>query len=156
MTPELIDDLIAIEMDREYDRINRESTRDTGFVDVAPEFEQRVRASRRAIKAIAEERLYRWYAGYVFDPPVFPCNCKLALPACDCWSRFKPHQYRGVLPREPRPKMRRAGKVLAKRPLYSESMPRWWRSNRYDDDPIVRSHDKAAQAGMRGTGETDD
>jgi hypothetical protein len=50
-----------------------------------------------------------------------------------------------VLDTPPKPKGPRAGKVLAKRTLYSEPMPRWWRSNRYDDDPIIRSHNKVVE-----------
>jgi hypothetical protein len=39
MTPELVDDLIEAEVEREYGRINWCSNRDTGYVDVPPEFE---------------------------------------------------------------------------------------------------------------------
>jgi hypothetical protein len=42
----------------------------------------------------------------------------------------------------PKAKNPKAGKVIAKRSLYSAPIPRWWRCQkpRYENDPIIRSH----------------
>ena len=98
------------------------------------------RHDRKFLRKAAEKALTQFYSGFVFDPPRFPCNCKLALPACDCISRFKPRKVPGVLPCPAKPKSPKAGKVLAKRSLYSAPVPRWWRNPRRDDDPVIRSH----------------
>jgi hypothetical protein len=115
-------------------------------------FVENIRANKPALVRAAETCLHRFYMSYDFvpDPPTHPCNCKLALPACECLSRFKVEPGGGVLEGPPKPKRPKAGKVLAKRDLYSGPKPRWWRNPRHDDDPVIRSHDKSAGVGMKG------
>ena len=104
------------------------------------EFAESRRHDREFLRKTAEKALFQFYSSYVFDPPRFPCNCKLALPACDCISRFKPRKVPGVLPWPAKPKGAKVGKALVKRSLYSAPVPRWWRNPRRDDDPVIRSH----------------
>lgn len=102
---------------------------------------------RKKLERIAEQCLYGLYAGHVFDPPVYPCNCKLALPACDCLERFRPKTAAPVLlPKNTVPK-----KPLVKRSLYSGRMPKWWRSEkpRNETDPRIRQHEGVARVGMQ-------
>jgi hypothetical protein len=113
-------------------------------------FADGLRHDRAFLRKTAEEVLSQWYASYVPNPPWHPSNCKLALPECECLTRFKVEPGVGVLEGPPKPKRPKAGKVLAKRELYSGPKPRWWRNPRYDDDPVIRSHDKSAGVGMKG------
>jgi hypothetical protein len=115
-------------------------------------FAEGLRHHRPFLRKMAEEVLCQWYAAYVPEPPWRPCNCKLALPKCECLTQFKVEPVVGILEGPPKPKRPKAGKVLAKRDLYSGPKPRWWRNPRYDDDPIIRSHDKSASVGMEGFG----
>ena len=113
-------------------------------------FADGLQLDRPFLRKTAERVLVQWYAGYVPSPPWRPCNCKLKLPECECLTRFKVEPGGGVLegpPKSPRPTAR---KVLAKRDLYSGPKPRWWRNPRYDDDPVIRSHDRSAGEGMNG------
>ena len=80
---------------------------------------------------------------YVPNQPWVACNCKAALPECDCPSRDRPP------PGEPKPEAwPRVERPLVKRDLLSNRKPRWWGEKKYnqrgDDDPIIRSHDKSA------------
>jgi hypothetical protein len=123
--------------------------------DELAEFAERLRDDRHYLCKTAERILFQWYAGYVFNPKSYPCHCKLALPECDCISRFKPSKAPGALPIPLKPKRPKAGKVLAKRNLFSGKQPGWWREKRYSgsrrhDDEITRAHDKAAGVGMQG------
>ena len=112
---------------------------------------------RKTLERIAERCLYGFYSDYVFNPPEHPCNCKLALPVCDCISRFGIAPGPGALGAPPKMKRPRAGKVLAKRTLYSERMPRWWTSQKpcNEDDPIVRSHAQLVEEPKKKKGAED-
>ena len=88
-------------------------------------------------------------AGMKWSEPRVACNCKLALPECDCPSRFRPP------PGEPKPAAwPRGERPLVKRDLISKRKPRWWGEKKYnnhgDDDPIIRSHGRSAREGMKG------
>jgi hypothetical protein len=149
MTAELVDQLVEYEIGREFSRINRSSTRYTGFLAVPAAFGERLRESRSALRGIAEQWLFVLYATHIITHSV-PCNCKLALLECECESRFLRPPCVPVLAGPPRPKRPKAGRVLAKRSLYSGPVPHWWRAAQYDDDPIIRSHNKSARVGMKG------
>ena len=98
----------------------------------------------------AERYLIRFCNNYVPNLPWVACNCRLALPECDCLSRFRPKPGTGVLNAPPIPARPRGKRPLVKRDLYSGSKQRWWTTPRYDDDPVIRSHDKSAGVGMKG------
>ena len=113
--------------------------------DDLAKFAEGLQHDREFLRKTAAAVIFRWYAGYVFDLPWHPCNCKLALPECDCLSRFRPP------PGEPKPAAwPRGERPLVKQSLYSGREGRWWRNPRHDDDPIIRSHDKSASVGMKG------
>jgi len=123
--------------------------------EMPDEFANRLRGNRRAIKEFAEAYLCNYYLSHIPEPPSFPCNCKLALPECDCLSRFRHKVYEGALDGPPKPKRPQAGKVIQKKSLYSEKQPRWWRDGRYStskrhDTDTIKSHDKSASVGMKG------
>src|SRR5262245_46311737 len=81
---------------------------------------------RKKLVRIAERCLYGFYSTYVFDPPHHPCNCKWAMPSCDCYRRFRPTI---VQPLQP-PKWTVPTKPLVKRSLYSGGEQKWWRSEK--------------------------
>jgi hypothetical protein len=103
---------------------------------------------RKRLERIAERCLYGFYSTHVFDPPVFPCTCPLALPNCDCDERFRPKQVAPVRP----PKNTVPKRPLVKRCLYSKGMPKWWKSEkpRNETDPNIRQQEGVATEGMKG------
>jgi hypothetical protein len=131
----------------ERDRIRREFR-------TPEEFKEEFLQNRGELTRAAERYLSHFCDSYVPDPPWHPCNCKLALPECECSTRFKVEPGGGILEGPPKPKRPAAGKVVAKRDLLSKPKPRWWTERRYNsgcnDDPIIRSHDKSAGVGMKG------
>src|SRR5262249_1210345 len=119
------------------------------------EFSKGLRHDRAFLRKMAESALVQWYSSFVFDPPRHGCNCKLALPACDCISRFKPDPRPGILQGPPKPRRPKVKKPIVRGfnatvPLYSAPVPRWWTAQkpRYENDPIIRSHDRSASVGM--------
>jgi hypothetical protein len=114
------------------------------------EFKEEFLQNRGELTRAAERYLSDFCDSYVPDQPSSPCNCKLQLPECDCLSRFRPSSAPGALPMRPGPQRPWGARPLVKRDLYSGPKPRWWTAARYDDDPIIRSHDKSASAGMKG------
>lgn len=60
----------------------------------------------------------------------------------------------GALGEPPRAERPWGGRPLVKQELYSGKKQRWWSERKYndrcDDDPVIRSHDKAANVGMKG------
>jgi hypothetical protein len=114
------------------------------------EFKEEFLQNRGELTRAAERYLSRFSNSYVPNLPWVACNCKLALPECDCLSRFRPKPGAGVLKAPPKPERPRGKRPLVKRDLYSGSKQRWWTTPRYDDDPIIRSHDKSASVGMKG------
>jgi hypothetical protein len=58
VTAELVDHLVAYEVRREYQRNG----------EVPPEFEERLRGCRRALRGVAEQWLFMTYATHIFNP----------------------------------------------------------------------------------------
>jgi hypothetical protein len=118
------------------------------------EFKEEFLQNRGELTRAAERHLSHFCDSYVPDQPSSPCNCKLRLPECDCLSRFRPSAATGALPMRPGPQRPWGARPLVKQDLYSGPKPRWWTERRYNsgrnDDPIIRSHDKAASVSMKG------
>ena len=114
------------------------------------EFEEEFLQNRGELTRAAERYLRSFCNSYVPNLPWVACHCKLALPECDCLSRFRPKPGTGVLKAPSKPERPRGKRPLVKRDLYSGSKQRWWRNPKYDDDPIIRSHDRSAGEGMNG------
>ena len=182
MTAELVDYLVAFAVHNEYARINdsrhgadtdfldlpsgvtlrafpdyrdfeKRQREHVGFLDVPPEFAERLRESRGALRQVAEQWLSYKYLSFTHDPPPVPCRCEARLPECECMSRFifgldvvgEMGRHAAPRPRRPIPE-----KPLSRKDLLPNKVGGWWRNPRYDDDPIVRSHKGTASAGMKG------
>src|SRR5262249_17419703 len=89
------------------------------------------------------------------NPPSFPCNCKLALPECDCLHKFRHKSYRPALEERQRPRRPHPGYPVVSASLYSGRNKRWFGERKYsgskrNDDEIIRSDDKSGSVGMKG------
>jgi hypothetical protein len=47
------------------------------------------------VNRAAATYVYQLYAIFCFDPPAIPCDCRYAMPQCDCVKRFGSKFYRG-------------------------------------------------------------
>jgi hypothetical protein len=115
---------------------------------VRAQFAQNLQSNRIKLKAVAEAWLYLSYAAWIPDN-TRPCDCEHRLPDfCDnrCGRHpWGPTERVGLINRvAPPPPARPTAHTPPKRKVPG------WKWDRGDDDPVIRSHSRSAEVGMRG------